>query len=112
MTYPGFGEIHVYDFIHSYVWYVQCNQHFNVILMSQWYFVGPFPSNDKPEGPYPTIVDHGSSKTLVLQDYFAGKYLGFINVTFDSNNHMDSWEGLPILLDNSTKQGKEKQTTE
>lgn len=66
---------------------------------------GPLPSNDEPEGPYPTIVDHGTRKTLIVQDYFAGKYLGFLNITFDSNNNVESWDGLPILLDNNTLQG-------
>lgn len=65
---------------------------------------GPLPSNDEPEGPYPTIVDHGTRKTLIVQDYFAGKYLGFLNITFDSNNNVESWDGLPILLDNNTLQ--------
>lgn len=68
-------------------------------------FKGPLPSNDEPEGPYPTIVDHGTRKTLIVQDYFAGKYLGFLNITFDSNNNVESWDGLPILLDNNTLQG-------
>nr|XP_022291712.1 5'-nucleotidase-like [Crassostrea virginica] len=65
---------------------------------------GPYPSIDTPEGPYPTIVDHGSRKTLVVQSYFAAKYFGFLNITFDSSNNVESWKGQPILLDNSTLQ--------
>lgn len=75
-------------------------------------FKGPLPSNDEPEGPYPTIVDHGTRKTLIVQDYFAGKYLGFLNITFDSNNNVESWDGLPILLDNNTLQGTIKKMHE
>lgn len=72
------------------------------------YLVGPLPSIDTPEGPYPTIVDHGSRKTLVVQSYFAAKYLGFLNITFDSSNNVESWKGQPILLDNNTLQGTDR----
>lgn len=81
------------------------NQKFVITFFILAQLKGPFPSNDEPEGPYPTIVDHGTRKTLIVQDYFAGKYLGFLNITFDSSNNVESWEGLPILLDSSTLEG-------
>lgn len=65
-------------------------------------YTGTPPSNDKPEGPYPTVItkDNGE-QTLVVQAYWSGKYLGFIDVTFDDSGRVTEWEGAPILLDNS-----------
>jgi len=42
---------------------------------------------------------------LVTQAFWAGKYLGFLNVTFNDDGDVSSWNGDPILLDNSTAQG-------
>ncbi|OWF50209.1 5'-nucleotidase-like [Mizuhopecten yessoensis] len=65
-------------------------------------YTGTPPLNDVPEGPYPTVItkDNGE-KTLVVQAYWSGKYLGFINVTFDDRGRVTKWQGAPILLDNS-----------
>ena len=32
--------------------------------------------------------------------------MGFINVTFDENFEVQSWDGDPILLDNTIQRGK------
>lgn len=37
-------------------------------------------------------------KSLVVQDFTYGKYLGKLKVVFDSNGEPMSWSGNPILL--------------
>ena len=45
-------------------------------------------------------------KSLVVQDFTCGKYLGKLKVVFDSNGEPMSWSGNPILL-NETYQEDE-----
>ena len=42
---------------------------------------------------------------MVVQDYTFGKYLGYLNITFDANGDVTSWAGNPILLDASVQPG-------
>ncbi|XP_072855161.2 5'-nucleotidase [Pogona vitticeps] len=65
-------------------------------------YTGPQPSNDIPAGDYPFMVksDYGS-KVPVVQAYAFGKYLGYLNVTFDENGNVIKAVGNPILLDKS-----------
>ncbi|KAL4232880.1 5'-nucleotidase [Mactra antiquata] len=59
-------------------------------------------SNEEIEGPYPTVVTQASGrKVLVVQAYAWGKYMGFLNVTFDDQLEVSSWSGDPVLLDKS-----------
>ena len=68
---------------------------------------GDQPSTEPIEGPYPTVITQASGrKVLVVQAYAWGKYMGFINVTFDENFEVQSWDGDPILLDNTIQRGK------
>ncbi|XP_018496974.1 protein 5NUC [Galendromus occidentalis] len=57
---------------------------------------------EKAKGPYPTVVtrDDGTD-ALVVQDFWLGKYLGYINVSFDeATGDVRSWQGdSPLLLD-------------
>ncbi|CAN7981922.1 unnamed protein product [Ixodes pacificus] len=63
---------------------------------------------DKVEGYYPTIVNKKSKKRgLVVQDYWAGKYLGHLELEFNNNGSLKTWSGNPILLDNTTKEDTE-----
>ncbi|KAM7307455.1 protein 5NUC [Ixodes scapularis] len=63
---------------------------------------------DKVEGYYPTIVNKTSKRHgLVVQDYWAGKYLGHLELEFNHNGSLKSWSGNPILLDNTTKEDTE-----
>ena len=65
------------------------------------------PSKEKPEGPYPVVFDHGQEgKTLVVQAFAYGKYLGKLDVTFDENGVITSYGGNPILLDHSVQEGE------
>ncbi len=62
----------------------------------------PWPSTEKPEGPYPTLIQQKSGKTVpVVQAYAFTKYLGYLNMTFDENGDLTHFKGKPILLDSS-----------
>jgi 5'-nucleotidase/UDP-sugar diphosphatase len=57
-------------------------------------------TDESAEGPYPVVVDSPSgAPVLLVSDYTWGKYLGRLDVTFDSNGVPVSWEGNPITLD-------------
>ncbi|XP_070568641.1 snake venom 5'-nucleotidase-like [Ptychodera flava] len=70
-------------------------------------YTGEPPSNEDPFGEYP-LVHHPAWNTdqnvLIVQDYAFGKYLGYLNVTFDEDGNVTSWGGNPILLDHSVEQ--------
>lgn len=68
-------------------------------------FSGPQPSVEEVVDTYPSVVKHGSHQTLVLQAYAFGKYLGLIDLEFDSNGNVHRFEGQPILLDHSVPEG-------
>ncbi|CAG2182202.1 unnamed protein product, partial [Oppiella nova] len=71
-------------------------------------YTGKAPSIEVPEGEYPVVFDHGSDgKTLVVQAFAYGKYLGKLNVIFDDNGLITSYSGNPILLDDSVKEDPE-----
>lgn len=66
--------------------------------------LGTPPSTQKPYGPYPLVITLDSDpdgKVLVVQDYKYGKYLGRLNVEFDGDGKLTSWNGNPRILDNS-----------
>uniref|UniRef100_A0A1W7RA44 5'-nucleotidase n=1 Tax=Hadrurus spadix TaxID=141984 RepID=A0A1W7RA44_9SCOR len=68
-------------------------------------YTGTPPSTEKPQDEYPTVITHtDGTRTLVVQDFTFGKYMGFLNVQFDNEGNVQNWEGNPILLDNSVKQ--------
>nr|CCC15148.1 ecto-5'-nucleotidase [Fredericella sultana] len=63
------------------------------------------PSNDVSQGPYPTVIRKPSGRiALVVQDFFFGKYLGHLIVTFADNGTVVGWSGAPILLNASIHQ--------
>lgn len=80
------------------------------LILRQFFLIGKPPSNDKPAGEYPTVITNNGRNVLVVQDFWAGKYLGFLNVTFNADGDVESWNGDPILLDNSTLPGMYKMT--
>lgn len=60
------------------------------------------PKEDKPVGPYPTIVKRvDRTQALVVQAYWFGKYMGHIDVTFGEYGELKSWKGKPLLLNQS-----------
>lgn len=69
-------------------------------------FAGTAPSVEKPSGDYPHVVNKANGeRTLVVQDYTFGKYLGFLQVQFDNTGKVVSYGGNPIILNNSTAEG-------
>lgn len=65
------------------------------------------PSIEQPEGEYPVVVEHAPTKqkTLVLEAFAYGKYLGKLDAVFDANGHIVSYAGQPIYLNGSVPQG-------
>jgi len=60
------------------------------------------PSVNKIIGPYPTIVNRtDGSSVAVVQAFAFTKYLGKLDLQFSDDGRLVSWEGEPILLDNS-----------
>ncbi|XP_054253646.1 5'-nucleotidase [Indicator indicator] len=65
-------------------------------------YTGTPPSTEQPAGPYPFMVDSDDGKKVpVVQAYAYGKYLGYLNVTFDKKGNVVEAVGNPILLDSS-----------
>ncbi|EEC07966.1 5' nucleotidase, putative, partial [Ixodes scapularis] len=65
------------------------------------------PGDDTPAGLYPTVVTRDDdSIALVTQDYWFGKYLGFLKLQFDATGKLQSWSGNPILMDHTIEEGK------
>ncbi|XP_072264699.1 5'-nucleotidase [Pyxicephalus adspersus] len=65
-------------------------------------YTGPPPSNDVPVGEYPFIVKSDDGRSVpVVQAYAFGKYLGYLNVTFDAQGNVIHSSGNPILLNSS-----------
>lgn len=62
-------------------------------------------SGDRPQGPYPTVVDRpGLAPCLVVQDFYMGKYMGNITVTWNERGDAVNWTGQPTLLDHTIPQ--------
>ncbi|RWS09743.1 nucleotidase-like protein [Dinothrombium tinctorium] len=71
-------------------------------------YTGKAPSIEKPIDNYPVVVNHNDDrKTLVVTAYAFGKYLGFLNVSFDADGNIVQYKGNPILLDESVPQDSE-----
>ncbi|KAM6404909.1 5'-nucleotidase [Pluvialis apricaria] len=65
-------------------------------------YTGTPPSTEQPAGPYPYMVDSDDGRKVpVVQAYAYGKYLGYLNVTFDEKGNVVEAVGNPILLDSS-----------
>ncbi|XP_071597502.1 5'-nucleotidase isoform X1 [Heliangelus exortis] len=68
-------------------------------------YTGTPPSTEQPAGPYPFMVDSDDGRKVpVVQAYAYGKYLGYLNVTFDKKGNVVEAVGNPILLDTSIPQ--------
>uniref|UniRef100_L7MBC1 Putative salivary ecto-5'-nucleotidase/apyrase n=1 Tax=Rhipicephalus pulchellus TaxID=72859 RepID=L7MBC1_RHIPC len=66
-----------------------------------------YPRENTPEGDYPTVVNRtDGSIGLVVQDYWFGKFLGFLRVSFDNDGKVINWTGNPILLNSSVEKDK------
>jgi 5'-nucleotidase len=54
---------------------------------------------------YPVVVNHSSHISLVVQAFAFGKYLGKLDLQFDDSGNINRYEGKPILLDQTIKEG-------
>ncbi|EEC00741.1 UDP-sugar hydrolase, putative [Ixodes scapularis] len=62
-------------------------------------------SGDKPYDSYPVVVKRlDGSHCLIVTDFWRGKYLGNLTVTWDDRGQPLRWSGQPTLLDNSIAQ--------
>ncbi|MEM5468951.1 bifunctional metallophosphatase/5'-nucleotidase [Celeribacter marinus] len=52
-------------------------------------------SNERAEGPYPTMV----GSTAIVSAYAYGKFLGELNVTFDDDGNVTEASGEPLIMD-------------
>uniref|UniRef100_G3MTD4 5'-Nucleotidase C-terminal domain-containing protein n=1 Tax=Amblyomma maculatum TaxID=34609 RepID=G3MTD4_AMBMU len=67
-----------------------------------------YPRENTPEGDYPTRVNRSDgSFGLVVQDYWFGKFLGFLQVSFDNDGNVVNWTGNPILLNASVSEDQD-----
>lgn len=64
--------------------------------------VGP----DTPLDVYPAVVERNGQKTLIVQTSGHAKYVGLLNVKFNSKGEVTSWTGNPIFLSKDIAQGK------
>lgn len=68
---------------------------------------GTPPSIEVPAGPYPYMVASDDGRQVpVVQAYAFGKYLGFLQLTFDPEGNVVGSSGNPILLNSSIPQGR------
>ncbi|XP_019644883.1 PREDICTED: 5'-nucleotidase-like [Branchiostoma belcheri] len=73
-------------------------------------YKGTPPEDDPKYGEYPLTIQsevETGRQVLVVQDYFFGKYLGYLQLTFDDAGEVTSFGGNPILLDASVPQDNE-----
>ncbi len=62
---------------------------------------------EEPEGPYPIVITQESgAEVLIVHPFAFGKYLGYLEVTFDDDGNVISYEGNPILLNESYPEGR------
>ncbi|XP_075779956.1 5'-nucleotidase isoform X2 [Pelodiscus sinensis] len=70
-------------------------------------YTGPPPSSEVPEGDYPFLVKSDDGRLVpVVQAYAFGKYLGYLNVTFDDQGNVIAASGNPIILNSSIPEDK------
>lgn len=71
--------------------------------------IGNKPDSEDPEGIYPTFVTQKSGRQVpVVQAYAYTKYLGQLNLEFNSLGEVTHAVGNPLLLDHNVQQGKSR----
>ncbi|KAH6627308.1 Metallo-dependent phosphatase-like protein [Chaetomium tenue] len=70
----------------------------------------PLGDFDGAVGPYPTIVENkDGDEVFIVTAYRWGEYLGYIDVTYDSQGKVLAYHGAPIHLTNTTAQDEDLQ---
>ncbi|KAF9180734.1 hypothetical protein BGZ51_005922 [Haplosporangium sp. Z 767] len=60
------------------------------------------PENPLYQGPYPTVIQNlKGENTLIVQAFCWGRYIGHLDVVFNPEGKIVSWEGEPILVKHS-----------
>lgn len=68
-------------------------------------YTGKQPDDEVPEGLYPTWITQSSGRKVpVVQSYAYTKYLGQLDIEFNSNGEVIKAEGNPLLLDKNVDQ--------
>lgn len=76
-------------------------------IFTKLIYLGSPPSIEKPYGPYPLYVKNTKNKVVpVLQAYANAKYIGKVNLQFNSNGDLININGSPTLLNHEIKKGK------
>ena len=58
------------------------------------------------DGEYPLVIDNGDGrKTLIVHAGANGKYIGVLDVTFNSRGEVTAWSGNPEIIDETTAEG-------
>ncbi|XP_035658167.1 snake venom 5'-nucleotidase-like [Branchiostoma floridae] len=73
-------------------------------------YKGTPPEDDPKYGEYPLTIQsevESGRQVLVVQDYFFGKYLGYLKLTFNPAGEVTEFAGNPILLNSSISQDNE-----
>ncbi|KAF9427434.1 hypothetical protein BGZ94_004922 [Podila epigama] len=66
------------------------------------------PKNPNYEGPYPTVITNlKGEKTLIVQAFCWGRYIGHLDVVFNPEGKIVSWEGAPVLVEYSVSPNPE-----
>ncbi|KAG0241535.1 hypothetical protein BGX31_001057 [Mortierella sp. GBA43] len=59
-------------------------------------------SNPLSEGPYPTeVVNLKGEKTLIVQAFCWGRYIGHLDISFNPEGKIEWWNGAPVLVEHS-----------
>ncbi|GIL44423.1 hypothetical protein Vafri_1896, partial [Volvox africanus] len=61
-------------------------------------------SSQKPDQPYPLVVDSKvvpGKKIPIVQAYYASRYIGSMDLSFDADGNLVSFSGAPVLLGGS-----------
>lgn len=68
-------------------------------------YKGMPPDREIPEDEYPRLVKkEDGTEVPVVQAFAYGKYLGLLNLTFDTQGILTHWSGNPILLNSKIPQ--------
>lgn len=83
--------------------------HWFGVDFSELIFSDSPPSIEEPYGPYPLYVTNLKNKIVpILHAYAYTKYIGKVDLRFDSDGELVNVSGSPILLNHEIKKGKQK----
>lgn len=85
---------------HTFLYTVNLRLYYHSVSITKIFQGTPVEPHPEIEGPYPIVIQKSTAKKcLVVQASAFGKYLGFLQVSFDEHGDISSWSGQPILID-------------